>query len=173
MIHTLLSKIGIETWKDIPDYKGIYQASNLGNVRSLNYRRMNVIQKLKKLTNRRGRYSVNLYKQKIRSSNNRVSVLIAKAFLNHTPCGHKLVVDHIDNNKLNDRLYNLQVITQRENLSKDKKGGTSKYIGVSWSKIAKKWKSEIRINGKKIHLGYYKKEQEAAQAYQNELKKVL
>ena len=169
MIHTLLSRLGIETWKDIPDYKGIYQVSNLGRIRSLKF---NKVKYLKRRLNLNGRYSVNLYKQKRMISNNRVSVLIAKAFLNHTPCGHKLVVDHIDNNKLNDKLYNIQVITSRENLSKDKKGGTSKYTGVCWSKSVKKWKSEIRINGKKIYLGYYKKEQEAAQAYQNELKKL-
>ncbi len=170
MIHSLLSRLAIETWKDIPDYKGIYQVSNLGRIRSLKF---NKVKYLKRILNANGRYSVNLYKQKRMTSNNRVSVLIAKAFLNHTPCGHKLVVDHIDNNKLNDKLYNIQVITNRENLSKDKKRGTSKYIGVCWSKREQKWTSQIRINGKKKGLGYYKTEQEASQAYQNELKKLL
>jgi len=168
MIHTLLSKIGIETWKDIPNFE-VYQVSNLGRIRSLKF---NKVKYLKRRLNTKGRYSVNLYKQKRMISNNRISVLIAKAFLNHTPCGYKLVVDHIDNNKTNDKLYNIQVITHRENLSKDKKG-TSKYTGVSWDKKANKWKSEIRINRKKKWLGYYKKEKEAAQAYQNELKKLL
>ena len=82
-------------------------------------------------------------------------------------------VTRSDNNKLNDKLYNIQVITNRENLSKDKKRGTSKYIGVCWSKREQKWTSQIRINGKKKGLGYYKTEQEASQAYQNELKKLL
>jgi|TARA_R110000824_G_scaffold21595_3_gene80516 hypothetical protein len=168
MIHSLLSRLGIETWKDIPDYKGIYKASNLGRIRSLKF---NKVKYLKPKLNSLGRHSVNLYKNGVPSTNNRISVLMAKAFLNHTPCGHKLVVDHIDNNKINDKLYNIQVITHRENLSKDKKG-TSKYTGVSWDKKANKWKSEIRINPKKKWLGYYKKEQEAAQAYQNELKKI-
>ena len=167
MIHTLLSKIGIETWKDIPDF-GLYQASNLGNIKGLKFNKIKLISKCKNSTNR---YVVNThYKKKKKLM--KVSVLVAMAFLNHKPCGHKLIVDHIDNNKLNDRLYNLQVITQRQNCSKDKKG-TSKHTGVHWYKITKKWKSAIGINGKTKHLGYYKTEKEAAQAYQNELKKLL
>jgi ribosomal protein L15E len=71
------------------------------------------------------------------------------AFLNHTPCGYKIVVDHIDNNiKTDNRLENLQLITQRENVSKDIKNTSSKYIGVCWHKKAKKWRSSIQINGK-------------------------
>ncbi len=83
----------------------------------------------------------------------------------------KIVVDHINNDPLNNKLYNLQLITQRENVSKDKKG-TSKYTGGSWSKTANKWTSNIRINGKIKHLGFYIKEKEAAQAYQKELTKI-
>jgi len=168
MIHSLLSKIGIETWKDIPDYNRQYQSSNLGRIRSLRLNKIKLLSVIKDATNR---YVVNTYCKK-KKKQMKVSVLMAMAFLNHKPCGHKLVVDHIDNNKLNNRLYNLQVITQRQNCSKDKKG-TSKYTGVHWYKITKKWKSSIWINGKEKHLGYYKKEQEAAQAYQNELKKIL
>jgi len=166
MIHTLLSRLGIETWKDIPDYKGIYQVSNLGRIRSLKF---NKVKYLKRRLNLNGRYSVNLYKQKRMISNNRVSVLVARAFLGHKPCGYKLVVDHIDNNKLNDKLYNIQVITSRENLSKDKKGGTSKYTGVCWSKERNKWVARIRINGKKKHLGLFSSEDDAGKAYQDAL----
>ena len=168
MIHTLLSKVGIETWKDIPDFEGLYQVSNLGNVRSLRFNKIKLISKCRSSTNR---YVVNTYYKK-KKKQMKVSVLMAMAFLNHKPCGHKLVVDHIDNNKLNDRLYNIQVITQRQNCSKDKKG-SSKYTGVTWDKRVNKWKAYIRIKQKLRYLGYYKKEKEAAQAYQNELKKLL
>ena len=92
------------------------------------------------------------------------------AFLNHKPCGHKMVVDHIDNNKLNDKLYNLQVITNRENVSKDKKGGNSKYIGVHKEK--NKFRAAIRRDGKIKYLGLFTDEKEAAKAYQNELNKI-
>ena len=52
------------------------------------------------------------------------------AFFGHVPGGYKIVVDHIDNNRLNNHVSNLQLITQRENSSKDRKNGTSQYTGV-------------------------------------------
>ena len=170
MIHSLLSRLGIETWKDIPTFEGVYQASNLGNVKSKNYRLTRKTKTLLKHKDSRGRYKLNLCKNNVETKNY-ISVLVARAFLNHKPCGYKLVVDHIDNNPSNDRLYNLQVITQRQNCSKDKKG-SSKYSGVYWHKPSKKWRSVITINQQKKHLGHFTDEQEAAQAYQNELKKL-
>ena len=166
MINKIFSRLGIEVWKDIPEYEGIYQVSNLGNARSIKFNKINYI----KFINTQGRYAVNLSKNNIKSSNRKISVLVAQAFLNHKRCGHKLVVDHIDNNKINDRLYNLQVITQRLNLSKDKKNKTSKYVGVY--KYGKKWRSEIRINKNKYYLGIFNNETEASQAYQKELNKI-
>ena len=142
MIHRLLSRVGIETWKDIPGFKN-YQVSNLGNVRSLNYRRTGKTKVLIKGINNRGRYKVNLSVKGKNFYNKHISVLVSEAFLNHKPNGgNKLVVDHIDNIPTNDKLYNLQVITQRENLTKDRKG-LSKHAGVSWHKRSNKWQSSI------------------------------
>ena len=158
MLYKLLSRIKIEVWKEIPGFKN-YQVSNLGNVKSLNYRKTKKNKVLSKYLNSRGRSSLN------------ISVLVAKAFLNHKPNGGKIVVDHINNIKTNDHLYNLQVITQRENSTKDRKG-SSKYVGVHWSNSNNKWQSTIYINGKYKYLGTYKSEPKASQAYQNELKKL-
>jgi alkyl hydroperoxide reductase subunit AhpF len=94
------------------------------------------------------------------------------AFLGHVPNGQKLVVDHIDGDKLNNNLNNLQVITNRENTSKDRSGGTSKYVGVSWSKQNKKWKAQIRIDGKQIYIGHFTNDIDASQAYQKKLKEI-
>ena len=161
----LLSRLGIEVWKTIPEFES-YQVSNLGNVRSLKFNRIKYIKHL----NTKGRYCVTLSNDKTRTTNNKISVLMAIVFLNHKPCGHKMVVDHLDNNNKNDRLYNLQIITHRENLSKDKKNKTSKFVGVYFSQ--NRWVSEIRIDGKSKYLGRFKIEKEASQAYQNELKKI-
>ena len=171
MIYKLLSRLGIEVWKDIPNFKN-YQVSNLGNVRSLNYRRTGKTKVLMKHINNRNRYTLNLYKEGQRYSNRNISVLMAIAFLNHKPCGHKLVVDHINNISTNDKLHNLQVITHRLNVTKDRKG-TSKYPGVSWDKTRNKWTSYIKLNNKNIYLGSYKNEQEAAQAYKKKLNNIL
>jgi len=167
MIHSLLSRIGVETWKDIPDFDN-YQVSNLGNVRSLNYRQTGKTKVLMKHINSGGRHTLNLCKQGKRYSNRNISVLVARAFLNHKPCGNKLVVDHIDNNALNDKLYNLQIISHRLNLTKDKKA-SSKYAGVFLYK-PNKWRASIKLNNKTKYLGTFKKEIEAANAYKKALK---
>jgi hypothetical protein len=164
MIHSLLSRIGVETWKDIPDFDN-YQASNLGNFRSLKF---NKIKLLSKSINGESRYVINTYNKK-KKKTFKAAVLVAMAFLNHKPCGHKIVVDHIDNNALNDKLYNLQLITHRQNCSKDKKG-TSKYTGVIWDKRINKWKANIRIKQKLKYLGTFKNEIKAANAYKKALK---
>ena len=84
-----------------------------------------------------------------------------------------MIVDHIDNNKTNNTLSNLQVITNRENCSKDKKDGTSMFTGVSWHKNVKKWCATIHMNGKSNHLGYFVDEIEAAKEYQLALKSLI
>ena len=101
-------------------------------------------------------------------------MLVALGFLGHVMGNGSvgLVVDHIDNNSRNNRLDNLQLITQRQNSSKDKKGVSSKYVGVSWNKGKSKWSSSIRYKGKLIFLGYYVIEKEAHEAYQTALRRI-
>lgn len=98
--------------------------------------------------------------------------LLAITYLNHIPCGYKIVVDHINNIKTDNRVENLQLISPRENTSKDRKNGSSKYTGVYWDKINKNWRSTIRINGKLKYLGRFKNEIEASNAYQNVLNNI-
>ena len=159
-----------EIFKDIPNYEGVYKVSNKGRVKRILKGGREKFNKLTKLNN--GYLAVHL------SLNNQGKIfqihqLIAMAFLGHTPCGHKIVVDHINNNPLDNRLDNLQLITQRENSSKDRRGGSSQYIGVSWSKAAKKWVTFIFIDNKKEYLGLFKKELDAANAHKERLNKIL
>ena len=170
MIYSLLSRIGIEVWKKIPDFEN-YQVSNLGNVRSLNYRNTGKVKVLTPEIEKSGRSKFTLCK-KGKGYHRRSHVLVAMAFLNHKPCGNKIVVDHIDNITSNNNLYNLQKVTQRYNLSKELRG-SSKYTGVCWDKTCNKWKSQIRINGKSKHLGRFENEKEASEVYQKALKELL
>ena len=157
-----------EIWKDVPGYEGSYQVSNLGRVKSL---KLNKEKILKPGLDRNGYLQVNLCcERKFKAI--RVHQLVAMAFLNHEPCGYNgLIVDHKDNDKLNNRLSNLQLISARYNTSKDKKG-SSKYTGVSWSKASNKWLSTIAINGKIKNLGYFSCELAAASAYQKKLAEI-
>jgi len=102
--------------------------------------------------------------------NMKLHTLVAMAFLGYKPDGTtKIVCDHINNIKTDNRLSNLQLIGNRENSSKDKKGGSSKFTGVNWDKRLSKWRAQISVNGKKEHLGLFKYELEAAGAYLNRL----
>jgi hypothetical protein len=76
-----------------------------------------------------------------------------------------LEIDHIDTNKYNCRLDNLQYLTKPMNGSKQsKKGKTSMYYGVCWNKSRKKWQAKYNLNGKSKHIGYYQTEEEAGRA---------
>lgn len=148
-------------WKDIPNYEGEYQVNNIGQVRSLK------TNKILKQCLSSNYWSVTLSKNgKIKGK--RVHQLMAMAFLGHVPNGFKLVVDHIDGNKLNNDLNNLQILTHRENTSKRK--NASKYTGVCWHKNKKQFIANIQINKKLHHLGYFDNEYEAHLAYQSKLK---
>lgn len=153
-----------EIFKDVPNYEGIYQVSNLGTVKSLKFGK----EKILKQSKRTNYMYVLLYK------NNKTKTfdthqLVAITFLNHIPNRKKLVVDHINNNNLDNRLENLQIISQRQNMTKDLKIGTSKFVGVYFNKKENKYMSRIYINGKRKYLGLFISDLEASKAYQNEL----
>lgn len=172
-----------EIWKDVPNYEGLYQVSNLGRVKSLSrkiynlktnnllYTQKEIIKKPKIKKSKRNYYVVGLFKDG-KGKDFTIHQLVAMAFLGHKPCGYELVVDHINNNSLDNRVENLQIITHRENCSKDKKNKTSKYSGVSWSNKNKKYCSMIDINGKSTYLGLFLNEYDAYLAYQNKLKEI-
>jgi hypothetical protein len=166
----------MEIWKDVVNYEGMYKVSNLGNVVSLERKvKKSIGVGLKTIKRRimkqqlvRGYPSVGL----TYDGNTKmfcVHQLMAITFLNHTPNGHSIVVDHIDNDKLNNNINNLQLISNRDNTSKDRKNGSSKYVGVSWSKRLCKWRADIQIKGKAKTIGYFNDEYEASLAYSNEL----
>jgi len=85
--------------------------------------------------------------------------------LNQTPKGFD--TDHINMDKLDNRKSNLRSSTRSGNeANKPKKAGcSSQYKGVCWFKLRKKWKAEIRCNGKGNHIGLFDSETEAALAY--------
>ena len=142
-----------EIYKDIPNYEGLYQVSNLGNVKSLG--KISIAgrslkeKELKTYCNSKGYSCINLVKDSKRRFFT-VHQLIAIAFLGHSTEDRSIVIDHIDNNPKNNNIVNLQIVPNRINTSKDKKNVTSAYTGVSWYKQTKKWRSGIEVEGKKI-----------------------
>jgi hypothetical protein len=169
-----------EVWKDIKGYEGIYQVSNMGNVKSLSRisQTKTMVRKikgrlLKPSFDKRGYGTVILCHDFKTKKYIRVHQLVAIEFLGHEQCGFDKVIDHINNEKKDNRLDNLQITTSRNNLSKDRKGASSKYTGVYWHKKDKVWNSAIRISGVKKHLGTFKDEISASIAYDNALKNLI
>lgn len=160
-----------EVFRDIPNYEGLYQAGNLGNIKSFRLKNPRLLSQKKR---KDGYIQVRLYRDNIGKSF-KVHQLIAMTFLKHVPNGHELIVDHIDNDKTNNSVSNLQLITQRENTSKDRYRikYSSKYLGVTWNKKDNKWQSKIIINNKNKYLGQFVNEYDANLAYQNALKELL
>ena len=88
------------------------------------------------------------------------------------PSGY--VIDHINGNKLDNRICNLRLATIKENIanSSSKAGSSSIYKGVSFDSSRGKWISSIQIDGKTKHIGRFDDEREAAIAYDMESFKV-
>lgn len=78
-----------------------------------------------------------------------------------------LVVDHLNHDALDNRRSNMRVCTYSQNAMNQRSArkSSSKYLGVSWDKGAKKWKASILIQGKKKNLGRFKEEDDAARAF--------
>ena len=157
-----------EIWKPIPNYEG-YEVSNYGRVKSLKLGRELI---LKPFISKGG-----YYRNKIWNNNKGKKFgthqLVAMAFLGHKPNGQNLVVNHINFDKKDNRLENLEVVTQRENANKKHIKSSSKYTGVTWHKRANKWQAQILYKRKNIYLGCFNNEIDANNAYQNKLKKIL
>jgi len=68
------------------------------------------------------------------------------------------IVDHIDGNKLNNKIENLRSATKSQNCQNQKLpiNNVSGYKNVRWNKTKAKWCVNLRLNYKDIHIGYYK-----------------
>ena len=140
-----------EIWKDIKEYEGLYQISNLGNLISIKHNRIKSI-----VVRKNQRYlRVNLWKNgKYKTFS--IHRLVAESFLpnpNNFP-----VVNHKDGNKLNNKADNLEWCTQSHNVKESYKLGLQKVFTppmrenyIPWNKGKK---NECRLYKQKL---FYKK----------------
>lgn len=153
-----------EIWKDIVGYEGLYQVSNLGRVKSLGNGKStnpltNIEKILKQQPTKKGYLKIKLCNNGFKYFN--VHRLVAQTFIENKK--NKPQVNHIDCNKQNNRVDNLEWVTSNENiihsvlnnLQKNKKGFESKcskqiqQFDKNWNLI-KEWGS---INEACIELG--------------------
>jgi len=89
-------------------------------------------------------------------------IYLARLLLENIPDG--LVVDHINRNKLDNRICNLRTVTVSINaLNQDKrKNTTSRFKGVYFHSVKRKWIARVKINYNHVYGGIFKSEIEAA-----------
>jgi len=170
--------LSTEIWKEIQELP--YEISNKGNVR----RNKNAAYKhtavdcIRPYVNNKGYLCVNLYK------NSKVHKfllhrLIATYFISNPK--EYSVVNHKDGDTLNNTIDNLEWCTQsynmkhgwdnnpnrnrRANASVKRRNSTSTYKGVSWASTRNKWAVYITVDKKRIGIGRFDCEIEAAKAY--------
>jgi hypothetical protein len=95
----------------------------------------------------------------------RIHRIIAKCFIENKY--NKAQINHINSNPKDNRIENLEWVSNSENnihkfLNKNK---SSIYVGVTYCKRDKKWLAQIQINKKKIRIGYFNTELEAHESY--------
>jgi hypothetical protein len=109
----------------------------------------------------------NLYATRvIRTQTGRLNTILMHKEILKAPPG--LLVDHTNTDSLDNRRANLRLATPSQNSCnsrRDKSNTYSRYRGVSFSKRKQKWFAAIRANGRKLWLGYFDNELDAAKAY--------
>lgn len=142
-----------EIWKPIKGYEGIYEVSNLGRIKSLE-RKVYADFKFGKTRTYKERILkpgiVNGYQQvKLRDNSNKIVYvhrLVAETFINN-PNNYK-TINHIDGNKQNNCVDNLEWCTQKENVrhawetglvDKEKKIEHMRRLGINKIGLIKRW----------------------------------
>ncbi len=121
-----------EVWKDVEEYEGIYQISNLGRVKSLERTVKGYISLtnlperiLKQNPDTRGYLMVRLYKNGI-AKTKKVHRLVAKSFIPNSK--NLATINHINGIKHDNRVENLEWMTYKENSIHAYKTGLNKSV---------------------------------------------
>ena len=96
-------------------------------------------------------------------------IIKLQRFIMDAPPG--LVIDHLDGNRLNNKKSNLRICTVQENNMnlRMSRRNTSGYKGVYFinnKRNSRKWRAMISLDGRKLHLGYFERPDEASSAYE-------
>ena len=148
-------------WLDIPTYNGKYQVNELGDIRSLRYKKTNkpIILKPRLI---RGYLKVDLYRDTVRFTMGNHQA-VAMAFHGHNLSNPKITVNHKDHNILNNHKDNLEIITLRKNSSLKRDKG-DRLVGT-YKKKNGSFVAKIYNNSKRFTLGHFSTEKEASEAY--------
>jgi hypothetical protein len=135
-----------EEWKTIPGLEDYLISSN-GRVKSYRNGKEKIL---------KGSISVSGYKQyQLNGRTYGAHQIVAMAYLDYTPCGMSIVVDHIDTNKLNNNVSNLRLLSHRDNVHRFRKNRCSIFKGIYFHFGNTKYVARIYINKKMKYLGSF------------------
>ena len=170
-----------EVWKDIKNYEGLYQVSNFGRVKSLKrvcpkpYR--TIRERIKTQHPDRCGYMKVVLNKNGQTKTTPIHILVWDAFGNGERNGRILQVDHIDGNKENNFLSNLQLLPRRLNIVKSVFQNKNLIKSSKYNNVCKindnRWVSYIKLNGKRVNLGTFSSEDEAYKEFLNVAKQHL
>jgi len=144
-------------YKDIPGYQG-YQINEYGEVFSLKSNKV-----MQPAVTHAGYLRLALSNEG-EAKNFFIHQLVAMTFLDHVPNGMQMVVDHIDNNKLNNHIDNLQLVSQRYNSSKDRDRKYDLPTNVYLPKGETTYMVRMKVKDARVIVGRFNTVEEAVEA---------
>lgn len=104
-------------------------------------------------------------------ANNKGAILLMHRIVNNTP--DKLVTDHINMDRLDNRCENLRSATAGQNNTNKRIKASSGHTGVYWDVKAGKWRASVYKNYKTIFVGLFTNKEDAAKAREDARKKLF
>ena len=161
-----------EIWKPVVGFESLYEVASSGLIRNMRGKT------LKTHMQNSGYLQITLYGTSRVKQKMLVHRVVAEAFIPNVT--NKPLVNHIDGDKTNNAISNLEWCTYTENLTHARSlglnsyniptlglkiGKSSKYYGVTFVKSVNRWQSSIRHEGRNWHQKRFKTEEEAALHY--------
>jgi len=158
-----------ENLKDIKGFEGSYQVSNLGRVKSLD---RNIVKSDGKIQKTKGKLlklkvqNTGYYEVTLKRNQEAFYKLVHRLVLSNFKHSSNLLANHIDGNKKNNNINNLEYTSHIENMKHwcTVLSGKEKY-GVHFHKKNRKWIAQINIGDVPTYLGSFNDKEEAHVIY--------
>ena len=155
----------LTNFKNIKDYEGLYMINSNGDI--YNCKRKNLMKSL--ICKGNGYFKIGLTKNN-KQKTYLLHRLIAIHFIEN-PNNYELV-DHIDNNRINNKLDNLRWVDYSGNI-RNRTIKRTQDLPRGVYKDYNRYKTCISLNNKQIYLGMFKTVEEASEAYEKKFKEFM